>query len=132
MKRNGFTLVELIATLVLMSMLATVILINMVGVKDEQDQRSATKFDQKVEEAACTYIDMKNQMTLREQCKASGCVISLADLIGKEGDSNSVSLIDPELEDKRTNKTAKDEKDTIKVKITFEGSPKEKKCKIQR
>ena len=128
MKRNGFTLVELIATIVLMSMLATVILINMVGVKDDQDQKSAKKFDQQVEEAACTYMDMKDRISLRESCKSNSnqatCYISIGTLIDE-------GLIDENLQDKRNDKIAKDEKD-IKVWVHFDGNPKEKKCTIQR
>lgn len=130
MKKNGFTLVELIATIVLMSMLATVILINMVGVKDDQDQRSAKKFDKSVEEAACTYIDMKERISLRESCKndstQSSCYISIDTLI-KSG------LIEEDLEDKKTGKLAGDDDErNIKIWVHFDGNPKEKKCTIQR
>jgi prepilin-type N-terminal cleavage/methylation domain-containing protein len=130
MKKNGFTLVELIATIALMSLLATVILINMVGIKDNQDTDKATKFEKDVEEAACTYIDSTSQVTFRESCKngQNGCSVFLATLT-----SDNVALIEPDRIDPKTNKKASEE-GSLRVHVSWikNGEYKSKKCELQR
>ena len=132
-KSKGFTLIELIATVALIAFLATVILINMTGVKSNEEQSAASTYIKNVQEAACTYIDMSNQTELREQCKSnansSACNISLRTLI-----SDSVALIDENLLNPATNKTAKQEQDEVYVKVSWQTSNgyKEKKCEFKR
>ena len=131
MKKNGFTLIELIATLVLMSLLATVILLNMVGMKDKQDDDSATSFKRNVEEAACSYVDRQDQMIYRDNRKENGYQLSLSTLIDE-------GLIDEDYLDKSTNMYAKEERDTVYVLVHWEITKvnnvefKEKKCDMQR
>ena len=129
MKKNGYTLVELILTIGLLATASTIILVNMVGIKDNQEKQNSKKFEEAVSSAACAYIDMLGQTELRKSCKSSGCNIQLSTLI-----SDSVALVDPELKDPATNCTAEKEQSRIYVRITF---PKtsgiyEKKCEFKR
>ena len=145
MKKNGFTLVELIATLLLMSLLATVILINMVGVKEDQDQKSIETFHKQVEEAACTYIDLKEQVALRESCKANSnqdkCKIKVGVLLGGkytptfvDDVENGVVLLDVTTIDKETNQFLILEPDDIYVQVKWvaDGSHVRKVCEFHR
>ncbi|MBR1416953.1 MAG: type II secretion system protein [Bacilli bacterium] len=137
MKKNGFTLTELIAVIVLIALLATVILINMTGLKSNEEESQAKLFEQSVAEAACTYIDMNERTELRQECKngtfskysRSDCSISLATLI-----DDSVALIEPDKKDLNTNKTAEEEKDDVYVEIVWksDGAYKVKECNFKR
>ena len=147
MKKNGFTLVEMIAAVVLIAVLGTVILVNMTGIKSNEDQKSANKFVTSVEEAACTYIDMSVNSAYRDQCKtaANGCNIYLRVLLGgdpeyasfnaEEKEKRKIALIDPEKKDPDTNMLAQDEKDSVYVKVYWkaDGSAYKKKvCEFHR
>ena len=133
MKKNGFTLVELIATMVLIALLATVVLINTTGIKSNQDEASSSRFVSTVEQAACTFIDLSINADLRQRCKNDSsldeCKISLATLI-----RDDVALIDEDLKDPATNKLVSEEKDDIYVQVTFkqDGSYKVKSCEFKR
>ena len=139
MKKNGYTLVELIVTIGLIATAATVILVNMVGLRSDQDIDNSKKFEQAIESAACTYIDMSEQsiQELRNKCKnnynETDCTISLEVLV-----NDTVALVDPDFKDPQTNCTVDQEKDKIAVNISFEKTTSngrtvyEKKCKFIR
>ena len=134
MKKNGFTLIEMIATIVLLAAMATVILVSMTGVKNNEDESSIKDFKEKVEEAACTYIDLAIQTNFRNKCKEgiyseSQCRISLSTLI-----RDDIALLDPETVDPSNNKKLRDEKDNIYVQIKWVNNDgyKEKKCEMVR
>lgn len=63
-QKNGFTLVELIATLVLMIALGVLITSNIVGMLGRQNDQDYEAFKDKIESAACAYaashIENKN------------------------------------------------------------------------
>ena len=132
-KKNGFTLIELIAAMALLAILSTVVLVNMVGIKHNQEEAQSVRFENDIEEAACTYIDMSTNSELRQRCKSDSsrneCKIKLDTLI-----SDSVALIEPDLFDPLTNKKAIEEKDDIYVQIKWENKSgyKEKKCEMKR
>ena len=137
MKKNGYTLIELIVTIGLIATAATVILVNVVGMKDTQVEANSEKYINAIEDAACAYIDMSNEtiMQLRKDCKGNeksqtwkraNCNIPLSVLI-----SDDYALLDPDLKNPDTNCTAEQEKDRIEVYISFgEGEIKEKKCEL--
>ena len=133
MKKNGFTLIELIATMVLLAVLATILLVNMAGIKSNEEDAQIKRFKADVEEAACTYIDMSINSDLRESCKnnsnQSKCQITLRKLIGDD-----VALVEKDELDVETNKTAEEEQDSIYVQIKWinNGGYKEKKCEMIR
>ena len=130
-KKNGFTLVELIATITLLAILSLMILLNMVGLKTTEENRKAERFQKNVEEAACAYIDLMDNTTMRNNCKnnSNGCTVYLSTLI-----DNSVALIDSESIDPYTNKLVTDEKDCVYVRIKWLNNNgfKQKQCELQR
>lgn len=131
-KKNGFTLIELIATITLLAVLAMVILANMVGIKTNEDNRNAERFQKSVEEAACAYIDMMENVDLRQSCKNdssnSECKITLGLL-----SSSNVALIDSEEVDPYTNMLVKDEPNIyVQVSWINKDGYKEKKCTMYR
>ena len=133
MKKNGYTLIELIVTIGLIATAATVILLNVVGMKSNQDEDNSKRFKKAIEDAACSYIDMSETeiMELRNHCKSSSdnrCNIPLSKLL-----DDKYALVDIDLKDPETNCTAEKEKDKIYVKIDFgSGTIKEKKCTFVR
>lgn len=133
MRKNGFTLIEMIATIVLLTLMSTVILVSMTGVKSNEEVASADDFKNKVEEAACSYIDMAVQTTLRNKCKnnynESTCRVYVSTLI-----SDAVALLDPETVDPTNNKKLVEEQNNVYVQIKWidNGGYKEKKCEMVR
>ena len=128
-KKNGFTLIELIATIALLAILSVVILLNMVGLKTTEDNKNIERFKKNVEESACAFIDMIDNNSRRATCKVNGCTVYLSELMRSD-----INLIDSEEVDPYTNMKASSEKDCIYVRITWEqkGSYKEKKCVMNR
>lgn len=55
MKKNGFTLIEMIATLVLMIALGILITSNVVGLLGNQREKDYEDFKDKIESSACSY-----------------------------------------------------------------------------
>lgn len=138
MKSKGFTLVELIATMTLVAILATVILINMTGVKSNEDQNQADRFKKDVEEAACAYINMLDNVNIRNDCKDNGynthntniitydCKIKVRDLA-----SDEINLIDEDEIDPSTNKKASEIDKYVRINWVTNGEYKEQKCTLE-
>jgi prepilin-type N-terminal cleavage/methylation domain-containing protein len=139
MKKNGYTLVELIVTIGLIATAATVILVNMVGMRSDQDVDNSKKFKNAIAAAACTYIDMSDPAIAekRNLCKSdpnnSACKVNLEVLL-----NDTIALVDPDLKDPETNCTAEKEKNKVYVTVKFEKSTSngrsvyEKKCEFNR
>ncbi len=143
MKKNGYTLIELILTIALLATASTIIIVNMVGLKGNQDQDRQNRFEDSVASAACAYVDTISMVSTRDNIKNncqnnstnSICYISLATLV-----DNSVALVDPDLKDPLTNCTAEknEEKNNVRVYIHFDKTKVngqdvyEKKCEFQR
>ena len=60
MNSKGFTLVELIITIALLSMLFSLIATNMVGLQSRQLQSNYNNYKKEIESAACLFIDSKD------------------------------------------------------------------------
>lgn len=56
MKKNGFTLIELIVTIALLGLVGIVISFSMVNLLDNQKDERKSEFKSIMEEAACTYV----------------------------------------------------------------------------
>lgn len=82
--KNGFTLIELIVTIVIMALIGIVITTNMVGLFSEEEDKEYERFVQKLEEAACIYVETSWDDTKNDDCRASGnCTITVQELISK-------------------------------------------------
>ena len=127
MKKNGYTLVELILTIGLLATASTIVLINMVGMKSSQDQERQDRFQKSIESAACAYVDTMmfsersvNRDKIKSDCKVasdsskSTCQIYLSELVDDE-----LALVDTELKDPETNQTAYQERENIYVFVYF-------------
>lgn len=85
--KKGFTLVELIATILLITLSSTVIVLNLQGSTSKEDNSLSAKNDNQIVEAACNLIDSLNAFDIagitRDECKNSvdGCNITLQTLI---------------------------------------------------
>lgn len=139
MKNKGFTLVELIAVIVLIVLASTLIVVNMTGVQSDNIEVEIKKYKERVTAAGCQYIDMgkelvlssgnnctaSNSITSRDACKSSGCYVCLETLINE-------GLIDSDLVNPSTNKKAIDEKTAIRVHVYWKsvGSKKQKVCEF--
>ena len=142
MNNKGFTLVEIIAVISLLALLSVVIIVNMNGVQESNNENEIKKFKDRITSAGCQYIDkgsnlklstnsncsVNSSLTTREGCKAlsDGCYVCLNTLV-QEG------LIDKSEIDPTNNKVLKDELTSIRVKVkwVYEGSYKKKKCTFE-
>ena len=139
MKKNGYTLVELIVTIGLIATAATIILVNMVGMRSDQDIDNSKKYKNAIAAAACTYIDMSDPTIVekRTNCKndhnSPDCKVSLEVLL-----NDTIALVDPDLKDPENNCTAEKEKSDVYIQIEFVSSEVnhktvyEKKCEFKR
>ena len=133
MKKNGYTLIELIATIAILATASTLILVNTVGMKGKQEQEQGNRFERAIEEAACAYVDTIEFSSDRENCIRNGCTVKLRTLLDTE-----IDLVDPDYKDAKTNCTAEQEQDNIVVNVRFEGTvekgkeEKVKKCTVNR
>ena len=131
MKKNGYTLVELIITMALLALASTVIIVNMQGVESKQNKSLKERRIAEIEQAACSAIDSLQSETLtgqnRNACMASGCKIKLSKLV-------SEGVIDEDLEFDDDGTKIVDIKDLYSVGIKWDTTSdgyKEKKCEFE-
>lgn len=99
-KKNGFTLVEMIATLVLMIALGVLITSNVVGMLGNQSEKDYENFKDKIESSACTYAITHNINTGK---------IAISELV-------KAGLVDEDLKNPSTNEVV-DQR--IQIEITM-------------
>lgn len=80
MNKSGFTLVELIVTIGLMVLLGLVIVSNLSSNLTKEQDKQYELFKSTLENAACTYIELSTNKSLKNTCKSSGCNVSIGDL----------------------------------------------------
>lgn len=88
MNNKGFTLIELIATILLIVLSSTVVVINLSGSTSKQEQSIDKKNDNQITEVACNAVDSISLYSIagftRSQCMAKSagqCRITLTQLI---------------------------------------------------
>lgn len=96
-KRNGFTLIELIATIALMVLMGAIIVNNLNSLFSSREEEDVSDFKELLESAACTYIDLSDPQIKqkKESCKTSGCTVTTSILITN-------SLLDEDLKNPMT------------------------------
>lgn len=94
--KRGFTLVELLAAITIMSAIATMVSINVVKIFEEKDKARENSKTNVIETSACVYIKLDKNKELKEICKTKGCTITANELIAqglldeKDVDKNQV------------------------------------------
>ena len=124
MNKKGFTLVELMAAIIIMAILTIVVTVNLSKTQEKSENKRIAQFKQQVEDAACTYIDLTINRSVRDNpsiCPSvSRCIVTY-DLLVSDG------LLSADLTNPASGNKAID--DNISVKITWTNGVKE--CKIQ-
>lgn len=111
MNRKGFSLIELLAAIVILTLISTIIVISFDKVFEKNDEKKYQAFKGEVESAACVYIDLNKNKELRDSCYKN-CTIKASDLI-------EAGLINEELNDPST-ETAIDQ--NLQINITWDSS----------
>lgn len=131
MKKNGYTLVELIITMALLALASTVIIVNMQGVESKQNKSLKERRIAEIEQAACSAIDSLQAETItgqnRDNCLVNGCKIKLSKLV-------SEGIIDEDLEFDDDGTKIVDIKELYSVGIKWDTTSdgyKEKKCEFE-
>ncbi len=97
MNKKGFTLVELLCTITIMGFIATMVSVNIVNIFEEKEKASEISKNSIISEAACLYVDLDENKSLKENCKASSCNITTEQLIKrgllKESDVEKLEVI---------------------------------------
>lgn len=116
--KKGFTLIEIIITIGLIALIGTVIVSNLSATYTKNQDEQYENFKKTLENAACTYIDLNMNKTLKKNCQNSGsCSVTVGSLL-------SEGLIeDSDLKNPKTNEQISESKD---IKITY--SNKVKSC----
>lgn len=102
MKKNGFTMVELIITIALLALVAIIIGTNMSGLQSKQTEKNYNSFVSRLESAACQFIEKKENAQQKKSCKTNpstsntNCIVTVENLI-------NAGLIEEDLVDPSTN-----------------------------
>ena len=105
MKKNGFTLIELIVTVGIIALIGTVISVNVLGLFSNQEDKDYEKFKEQIEEAACMHVDLKMPYYEKTPCRRNGCTVKIETLIGDGYIADD--LIDPSTGEKISNNPRK-------------------------
>ena len=84
MNKKGFTLIELLSTITIMTLIATVLTINVLNIYESKKNIAEERTNNIITTAASVYLELKENKELKESCKINGCNISINTLI-KEG-----------------------------------------------
>ena len=84
MNKKGFTLIELLSTIAIMTVIATVLTVNVLNIFDRKQEIAEESLNNIITTAASVYLELNENKTLKENCKMNGCTITTDTLI-KEG-----------------------------------------------
>ena len=95
MNKKGFTLVELVVTIALLGILGTVIVSNMSGILNKEQDKQYDLFKNTLTKAGCSYIHLNAGKTVRSTCVTKGkCSVAVKVLL-EQGLISDDDLIDP-------------------------------------
>ena len=83
LNNKGFTLVELLATIAIMALIATMTTVNVANIFKDKNKIATDNKNSMIENAACVYVELKGNETLKKDCKKFGCKINTNILIKK-------------------------------------------------
>ncbi len=84
MNKKGFTLIELLSTIAIMTIIATVLTVNVLNIFENKQKITNQTKENIITTAANVYLELNKNKELKENCKLNGCNISVNTLI-KEG-----------------------------------------------
>lgn len=79
-KNNGFTLVELLASIVIIAILSTVVVVSFDKMMDKKDDKLKKEFKDQAEKAACTFIESTEYSFIKTSCYPN-CHVEFESLI---------------------------------------------------
>lgn len=113
MKKNGFTLIEILVVIVLLAAVSVTVGVNMSGMAERQKEKQIKTYKETLEKAACVYAETNNILTDSE--------VTIKNLI-------DAGLVSKNLKNPETNDTvSKDENNSVLIK--WENN--EKKCSLK-
>lgn len=83
MNKKGFTLIELLSTVAIMTLIATVLTINVLNIFESKKEMKEDNLKNIITTAANVYLELNENKVLKENCKINGCNISTDTLIKK-------------------------------------------------
>ncbi len=84
MNKKGFTLIELLSTIAIMGLIATMTSINVINILQNKKEINTQNKNSLISTAACVYIELEKNASLKETCLTSSCNIS-TDILIEEG-----------------------------------------------
>lgn len=84
MNKKGYTLIELLSTITIMSLIAVIASINVVKIFDDKEKEAQKSEESIITTAACIYVELNKNEKLKDNCSQYGCDIETDTLI-KEG-----------------------------------------------
>lgn len=81
--KKGFTLVELLSTITIMTVIATMATVNIIKIMDEKEKANDESINNVITSAACVYIELDKNKSLKETCLTYGCNINTDTLINE-------------------------------------------------
>ncbi len=97
MNKKGFTLVEILSSITIMALIATIASFNFVKIFDNEKEIGENNKDNIITTAACIYIELEENKNLKNTCLMNRCEITTDTLIKsgllKEEDVNNSKVI---------------------------------------
>ena len=113
MKKNGFTLIEILVVIVLLAAVSVTVGVNMSGMAERQKEKEIKEYKETLENAACVYAETNNILTDSE--------VTIKTLIDE-------GLVNKNLKNPETNEpVSKYENNIVLIKWDI----KEKKCSLK-
>lgn len=82
MNKKGYTLIELIAVIIIIGLIATIVIMNFDKSIGKSDNKKIASFKQDMEKAACVFVDLHENETFKNTCYPSrSCNVTAAQLI---------------------------------------------------
>lgn len=82
MNKKGFTLMEMIAAVIIIGIIATTVAISFTNILNKNNEKKYKEFKRELEQAACVYIDLNEYKQVKASCFSSGtCNVKVKALV---------------------------------------------------
>ena len=81
MNKKGYTLIELIAVVVIIALVATIVALNFDNIIGKSSSKKLDSFEDDLEKAACVYIDLDANASTKNACYPSNCQVTVEQLV---------------------------------------------------